>query len=298
MNIDFSMNITVALGGGGSKGSSHLGVLRKLEQAGFKVRAVAGTSFGGIVAVFYALGNSPDEIEQLFSTLDQSRVYGRRPGDEPALLGMDGGRIWLEEQLGDKTFADLKIPCALTATDLKTGSEVILSEGLLIEAVLATSAIPGIFPVRKLGEWELVDGGVLDPVPVAPARSLAPKLPVIAVSLNDPIGTAAQPWIIPIPGFMPQSIVERITKSRIAQAMDVILLSFDIVSRAVSQYRLEVDRPEIIIRPMVSDIDTLSQVDIHVVARRGEEAVEAILPELNNLFAWHNRLRRAIGMGS
>jgi NTE family protein len=296
MNINISMNISVALGGGGSKGNAHLGVLRKLEQAGFRVRAVAGTSFGGIVAVFYALGNSPDEIEKLFSTLDQSRVFGRRSGDEPALLGMEGGRTWLEEQLGDKTFADLKIPCALTATDLKTGSEVILTHGLLIEAVLATSAIPGIFPVRKLGEWELVDGGVLDPVPVMPARSLAPKLPVIAVSLNDPIGTAAQPWIIPIPGFMPQSIMDRITKSRIAQAIDVILLSFDIVSRAVSQYRLEVDRPEIIIRPMVSDIDTLSRVDIHDAARRGEEAVDAILPDLNHLFAWHNRLRRAFGM--
>jgi NTE family protein len=296
MNINISMNISVALGGGGSKGNSHLGVLRKLEQAGFKVRAVAGTSFGGIVAVFYALGNSPDEIEELFSTFDQSRVYGRRPGDEPSLLGMDGGRTWLEEQLGDKTFADLKIPCALTATDLKTGSEVILSEGPLMEAVLATTAIPGIFPVRKLGDWELVDGGVLDPVPVAPARSLAPKLPVIAVSLNDPIGTAAQPCIIPIPGFMPQSIMDRITKSRIAQAIDVILLSFDIVSRAVSQYRLEVDRPEILVRPMVTDIDTLSRVDIREAARRGEEAVEAVLPELNNLFAWHNRLRRAIGM--
>jgi NTE family protein len=298
MNMDFSRNISVALGGGGSKGNAHLGVLRRLEQSGFRVRAVAGTSFGGIIAVFYALGNSPDEIEKLFSTFDQSRAYGRRPGDGPALLGIDGGRTWLEEQLGDKTFADLKIPCALTATDLKTGSEVILSEGLLIEAVLATSAIPGIFPVRKIGNWELVDGGVLDPVPVVPARSLAPKLPVIAVSLNDPIGTAAQPWIIPIPGFMPQSIMDRITKSRIAQAIDVILLSFDIVSRAVSQYRLEVDRPEIIIRPMVSDIDTLTQVDIQDAARRGEEAVDAILPELIHLFAWDNRLRRALGLGS
>lgn len=298
MNIDFSRNISVALGGGGSKGNAHLGVLRRLEQEGFNIRAIAGTSFGGIVAVFYALGNSPDEIETLFGTFDQSRVFGRRAGDGPSLLGMDGGRAWLEEQLGDRTFDDLKLPCALTATDLKTGSEVILTEGLLIEAVLATSAIPGIFPVRKIGDWELVDGGVLNPVPVMPARSLAPNVPVIAVSLNDPIGSPAQPWIIPKPGFVPHVLVERISRSRIAQAIDVVLLSFDIVNRAVSQYRLEVDRPEITIRPKVSDIDTLSQVEIHEVSRRGEEAVEAILPELNNLFAWHNRLRRAIGMGS
>lgn len=298
MNIDFGMNITVALGGGGSKGNSHLGVLRKLEQLGFHVRAVAGTSFGGLVAVFYALGNSPDEIEDLFSTVDQSRLFGHRHGDEPSLLGIDGGRTWLEERLGDRTFNDLKIPCVLTATDLKSGSEVFLSDGLLVDAILASAAIPGIFPARRIGDWELVDGGVLDPVPVAPARSLAPKLPVVAVSLNDPIGSPALPWIIPMPGFMPASLVERLSRSRIAQAVDVILRSFDIVNRGVSQFRLEVDRPEILIRPNVSDIDTLAQVDIREVSRRGEQAVEAILPELNNLFAWHNRMRRAIGMGA
>lgn len=295
--MNFGKSITIALGGGGAKGNAHIGVLRKLERAGFHIRAAAGTSFGGVVAVFYALGNSPDEIEATFETFDQSRLHGHRYGDEPSLLGMEGGRMWLEHQLGDRTFEDLKIPCALTATDLKSGSEIILTEGLLLEAVLATTAIPGIFPARRINDWELVDGGVLDPVPVAPARSLAPGLPVVAVTLNDPIGIPAQPWNIPVPGFIPQSLMMRISRSRVAQAVDVILRSFDIVNRGVAQYRLEVDRPEIIVRPMVSNIDTLEQVDVHAVARRGEEAVESILPELNNLFAWRSRLRRAVGVG-
>lgn len=294
--LDFSKSITVALGGGGAKGNAHIGVLRRLEQAGFAVRAAAGTSFGGLVAVFYALGNSPDEIEEIFSTFDQSRLHGHTAGDGPSLLGIEGGRAWLQDKLGDQTFADLGIPCALTATDLKSGSEVILTEGSLVDAVLATTAIPGIFPARRIGDWELVDGGVLDPVPVAPARSLAPSLPVVAVVLNDPIGMPALAWNIPIPGFMPQSLMLRISRSRVAQAVDVILRSFDIVSRGAAQYRLEVDRPEIIIRPMVIDIDTLEQVNVSLVAKRGEEAVDLILPELNSLFAWHNRLRRAVGV--
>ncbi|HUG33909.1 MAG TPA: patatin-like phospholipase family protein [Anaerolineales bacterium] len=294
--MDFSKSITIALGGGGAKGNAHIGVLRRLEQAGFVVRAAAGTSFGGLVAVFYALGNSPDKIEEIFNTFDQSRLHGHTVGDGPSLLGIEGGKIWLQDNLGDQTFADLKIPCALTATDLKSGSEVILTEGPLLDAVLATTAIPGIFPPRRIGDWELVDGGVLDPVPVAPARSLAPGLPVVAVSLNDPIGMPAQPWNIPIPSFMPQSLMLRISRSRVAQAVDVILRSFDIVSRGAAQYRLEVDRPDIIIRPIVADIDTLEQVDVSVVAKRGDEAVDAILPELNNLFAWRNRLRRAVGV--
>jgi len=294
--MEFSKGITVALGGGGAKGNVHIGVLRRLEQAGYQIQAVAGTSFGGLVAVFYAMGFSPDEIESIFATFDQTRLYGRKLGDEPSLLGIGGGTTWLEEQLKDRTFADLNLPCALTATDLRSGSEVILTEGLLVDAILATAAIPGIFPARKVGNLELVDGGVLNPVPVSLARKLAPKLPVVAVSLNLPIGTAAQPWIIPIPSFMPQAIVERISRSRLAQAVDIILRSFDIVNRAVSQYRLEVDRPEIIIRPTVSDIDILDQVDVREVAKRGEDAVAAILPELNNLFAWHNRFRRMVGI--
>lgn len=295
--MDFSKNIAVALGGGGAKGNAHIGVLRRLAQAGYFVRAVAGTSFGGLVAAFYALGNSPDEIERIFNTFDQSRLHGHGTGDGPSLLGIEGGKAWLDEQLGSKTFADLKIPCALTATDLNSGSEVVLTQGSLLEAVLATTAIPGIFPVRRIGKWDLVDGGVIDPVPVAPARALAPQLPVVAVALNDPIGMPAQTWNLPIPSFMPHLIMERISRSRVAQSVNIILRSFDIVSRSAAQYRLEVDRPDIIVRPMVTDIDTLEQVDIHVVAKRGEEAVEEILPELNRLFAWHNRVRRAIGIG-
>jgi len=70
------MNITLALGAGGAKGNSHIGVIRRLEKEGIKIEAVAGTSFGGVVAVFYALGNSPDEIEDIFDALDQTQLYG------------------------------------------------------------------------------------------------------------------------------------------------------------------------------------------------------------------------------
>jgi len=298
MTFNLGMDITVALGGGGAKGNAHIGVLRTLEREGFRIKAIAGTSFGGMVAVFYALGHSPDDIEEIFNSFDQTRMYGHKTGDEPSLLGIEGGTAWLETRLGDKTFSDLKLPCVLTATDLKSGSEVILSEGSLVEAILATTAIPGIFPARRKGDLELVDGGVLDPVPVGPVRSLAPNIPVIAVTLNEPIGLPAQPWIVPIPGFVPQYLVERISRSRIAQAVNVILRSFDIVSRAVAYNRLQVDRPALIVRPAVSDIEILTKVDVHDVALRGEAAMEMMLPELRNIFAWQNRLRRAIGMGA
>ena len=290
------MDITLALGGGGAKGNAHIGVLRRLEQEGFQIHAVAGTSFGGLVAVFYALGYSPDEIEKLFDALDQTHLYGHDLKDGPSLLGIAGGAKWLNGIIGSRTFADLKIPCLLTAADLKSGSEILLSEGSLVNAILATTAIPGIFPARKIGEWELVDGGVLDPVPVGPARSLAPKLPVVAVVLNERIGAPAQSWNIPLPEYVPQVLLNRIGRLRYAQALDVFLRSSDIVSRAVAQYRLEVDQPEIIIRPQVSDVDILERINVRDVVRRGEQAVDSSLPELKRMFAWQNRLRRAIGV--
>lgn len=290
------MNITLALGGGGAKGNSHIGVIRRLEKEGVKIEAVAGTSFGGLVAVFYALGYSPDEIEELFAALDQTQLYGHTPHDGPSLLGLAGATKWLKEIIGEKTFADLKIPCVLTAADLKRGCEVILSQGSLVDAILATVAVPGIFPARIIGEWELVDGGTLDPVPVAPVRALRPNLPVIAVVLSTTMGVAAQTWNIPIPEYFPRQLVERITKLRYAQAFDIFSRSLDIVTRAVTEYRLEVDKPEIILRPQVNDIDLLDRIDVRVVAQKGDEIVEAALPEIKKLFAWQNRLRRAIGV--
>ena len=288
------MDISLALGGGGSKGNAHIGVLRRLEQHGFRVRAIAGTSFGALVSVFYALGYTPDQIADIFAGFDQSKLYGHAPEDEPSFIGIAGGTKWLEGWLGSKTFRDLKIPCTLTAVDLKSAREILLTEGLLLDAVLASAAIPGIFPARRIGEWELVDGGTLDPVPVAPARSLAPNLPVVAVALNTPMGEPAQSWSLPLPKYVPQSITDRLSKLRYAQAVDVVLRSVDIMNRAVSEYRLEVDKPEILIRPSVLDIDTLEQVDIREIARRGEAAFDQVLPGLKNLFSWQNRLVRAI----
>ena len=290
------MNITLALGGGGAKGNSHIGVIRGLQQEGFNIKAVAGTSFGGVVAVFFALGYPPDEIEDLFASLDQKELYGHSPSEGPSLLGLAGATKWLNEIMGDRTFDDLKIPCILTAADLRSGREILLSEGSLVDAVLATIAIPGIFPAKKIGDLELVDGGTLDPVPVAPARSLKPGLPVVAVALTSPMGEPAQTWGIPLPDYLPRTLIERLGKMRYTQALDVFLRSLDMVMRAVTEYRLEVDKPEIIIRPHVTDIDILDRVDVREVARIGDEAVQASLPELKKLFAWQTRLRRAIGV--
>ncbi|HLO30580.1 MAG TPA: patatin-like phospholipase family protein [Anaerolineales bacterium] len=292
------MDVSLALGGGGAKGNAHIGVIRRLEKEGFRVRAITGTSFGGIVAAFYALGYSADKIEEIFAACDQTQLYGHAPDDGPSLMGVAGITRWLAETVGDCTFADLKIPCVLTAVDLKSGNEVLLSKGRLIDAILATIALPGIFPTRLVDGLELIDGGTLDPVPVAPARRLAPHLPVVAVALNIPMGVPTQPWYLPLPtNYWARLILSPLlSKMRYASVWDVFTRSLDITSRAVTQYRLEMDRPEVIIRPQVLEIDTLDIVDVHEVAKKGEEAVEAALPQLRNLFTWRTRWRRAVGV--
>ena len=148
------MDISVALGGGGAKGNSHIGVLRLLEKEGYRIRAVAGTSFGGVVAAVYAAGNRPDEVEEIFCRVDQRKLYSRGPKGRPSILGLDGVAQWLQETLGDRTFQDLKVPCAMTAVDLIGGQEVTLSEGLVRDAVLATIALPGIFPSFEANGWD------------------------------------------------------------------------------------------------------------------------------------------------
>ena len=292
------MNITLALGGGGAKGNSHIGVLRRLEKEGFKIRALAGTSFGGIVAVMYASGYTPDEIEYNFVQVDQARLYGRSLEEMPSLLGLAGVRKWLDEVLPGRTFADLKIPCAVTAVDLNCGCEVVLADGLVKDALLATIAVPGIFPAHPWRDWELVDGGVLDPVPVSVARSLMPALPVVAVSLHVPMGEPARSMGMPVPSGVPKPILDRLAHIRYAQAFDIFLRSVDIGNRAVAEYRLAVDKPDVIIRPAVADIELLEQVDVREVARRGDEAVEAVLPELKQMVSWTSRLLRSLSGGN
>ena len=284
------MDISLALGAGGAKGISHIGVLRQLEKHGFRVRAIAGTSFGGVVGALYAAGYPMDELEEIFASVDQRHLYGLRPQDNASLYGLAGIEQWLIETLGDRTFADLKIPFAAVAVDLNSSREVILCEGCVRDAILSTIALPAIFSPFRADGMELVDGGIFDPVPVSIARSLAPHLPVVAVVLANPVGQPTR-----LPSFklpLPEPIVQQLTRLRITQALSVGMRSLDVSDRLLTDLRLKIEKPDVIIRPDVADVGLLDVVDIREVAKRGEVACEAVLPELKRVTAWPNRLRR------
>jgi NTE family protein len=288
------MDISLALGGGGSRGYAHIGVLRRLEKDGFRIKAIAGTSAGGIVASAYAAGASPDELEALFAKVDQSKLFARSPEEGSCILGLSGAAKLLEDFFGEKTFADLRIPCAVVAVDLKGGVEVILSQGRVVDAILATIAVPGVFPPKHYRGLELVDGAVLNPVPVTVARSLAPTLPNVAVVLEILHEETRGFNNIPLPVPVPAGLVKRLTRTRVAQAFNIFLQSVDIGSRKLAELRLLADHPDVIVRPDVSGIGVLDKVDVHDVILKGETAAEAVMSDLRRAVSWPNRMRLKI----
>ncbi|MDP8259527.1 MAG: patatin-like phospholipase family protein [Candidatus Gygaella obscura] len=192
----FKPRIGLALGGGGVRAFAHIGILKVLEENKVPIHALSGISMGSIIAAIYALGIPIDKIEkklldiagskailslEKFSTsseIDEKKLVFQkfvRILKNLYLWNVRGARKWLvrfdkilpfvESLIGNKTFADTKIPFYCVACDLATGEEVIINKGKLIDAVLASSALPGVFPPVKLEGKLLVDAGILGSIP-------------------------------------------------------------------------------------------------------------------------------------
>jgi NTE family protein len=292
------MEISLALGGGGIKGIAHIGVIDCLVKAGFIIRSIAGTSMGGLIGAVYAAGYSPNEMQAIIESINPNRMYARQATDRPSLLGYTGLAEALVEVLGESQFTDLKIQFACTAVDIRTSQEVYLNDGLVIDAVLATIAVPGVLPPKLRGESELVDGGILDPVPVNLARYMCPKLPVVAVVLNPdrddwqqlPQFNIIPPVRLPIPS----PLVEGIARMRVAQAFQTFLHSMDITGRMLTELRLEVDRPEVIIRPDVHQYGMFDAVLPKDLIPAGYAAAERAIPQIRKTYSWPNTMLRIL----
>jgi len=177
--------VILALGGGAARGMAHIGVCRALEDEGIEVAGVAGTSIGSAVGGIVAAGEL-DAYEARMREMTRKRVIALLDPVIPRSGLFAGTRITqlMRSILGERRIEDLDIPYTAVAAGLENGEEVWLREGELVEAMRASSSIPGLFtPVHYQGRW-LVDGGVSSPVPFAAAVALG-DLPVIAVDVND-----------------------------------------------------------------------------------------------------------------
>ncbi len=194
--------IRLALGGGGVRGFFHLGLLRALDEAGVKVTALAGSSAGAVAAAVYAFG-LPLEVEPVLKALnDPSLARIARPGGgglgaartgalflkslrQPALTDSEGMRRGLLELFGNRRIEEAIRPLAIVASDLLTGEMVVIRSGPVVEALLASGSIPGLFPpVRRDGRY-LVDGDVAEKVPVSALEGFGKGM-VVAVDVSNP----------------------------------------------------------------------------------------------------------------
>lgn len=287
------MDISIALGGGGVRGVAHIGVLKTLEKHGFQIKAIAGTSAGGLAGAVYAAGFTIEEIEQAVNEMDTGLSFSRRQGDHPALLSMS----WIADKvggmLGERTFDDLKIPFAATAVSLKSGKEFILQRGKVMDAVLATIAIPGVFSGQNIEGHILSDGGVVDPVPIQVARWMRPDLPVVAVMLHEmpkDIEVDEMKFPIAIPG--PTSIIERIGKLRPVQAFKIFTRSTEISGRQLTLVEIQLYKPEVVIAPKVGHISVLQDIQADELIQAGIEATEESMALLKTQGNWSRRLQR------
>lgn len=197
--------IGLALGSGSARGWSHIGVIRGLQEADVAIDIVCGSSIGALVGGAYAAGKL-DDAERLIRELAWSDVLGfmEVPVPRSGLINSEKIADYLRERLGDPNIEDLPIPFAAVATDLTSGQEVWIRKGSLIEAIRASISMPGMFtPCFREGRL-LVDGGLINPVPVSLCRSLGANT-VIAVNPNTDINIQYEITKEPILGGPPKT---------------------------------------------------------------------------------------------
>lgn len=255
--------IGLALGGGGAKGAAHVGVLMALEELGIRPFLITGTSVGAYVGAAYAAGVELSHIAKSIPDLALGQMY-RLSRNIPALSTNTKYKQYLQNMIGDITFEELQISLAVVATDLVSQKEVILDEGRVVTAVMASASLPLIFPPIEIDGMALVDGGVMNNVPFDIARARGANY-VIAVDLSNtaPFGTVDGSGPPPI-GLLAKAIA--LTKNR--RTWQIMSTISDIHSAQLLHTRLAISRPEILLRPYLG---TISLFDTH----RWQEAVEA-----------------------
>ena len=245
--------IGIALGAGSARGWAHIGVLRALVEAGIKPDLVCGTSIGSLVGAVYA-GDHLAELEEWVTALTWRKVVSYFDLSFGSGL-LKGEKLFdhLRGGLLDGRIEDLKRPFAAAATDLASGREVWLREGLVADAVRASIAMPGLFTPLSRDDQLLVDGALVNPVPVSLARAMGADF-VIAVDLSSSI----------VGRFVSRA---ENRKSKLPNMVEVITGSLNIMSVRITRSRLAGEPADAVVQPRLGDIGLLEY-------HRGGEAIE------------------------
>jgi NTE family protein len=256
------MKIGLCLGGGGARGFAHIGVLRALAERGLEPSAISGCSMGALVGALLASGLSADEMQDRFREMKPIRLLdaARKGG----LFGHRGVDRALAEHL-PADFSDLDLPLAVTTVDVQEGQLVVLRTGPLLPALRATTAMPGIFsPVEHEGRI-LVDGGLLNNLPVDVIGTLTLD-PVVAVDVGAP---ADRKLIFADDrGFLAR-LRDPTPEGQRPLTIELFMKAYDIPTALITDLRLAVHRPRVLIRPTLDPHFKMEDFD------RLDEAVDA-----------------------
>jgi NTE family protein len=302
--------IGIALGSGSARGWSHIGVIRSLQKAGIPIDITCGASIGALVAGSYAAGFL-DPLDRWVRKLSWPNVIGFMDVMIPRSGLIEGEKItdFFRQIMADPKIEDLSFPFAAVASDLKTGREVWLQDGSLMDAIRASISLPGILtPCQRDGQW-LVDGGLVNPVPVSLCRAMGAEI-VIAVNLNSDIMGKPRLRRISDPpnggkngenqktmgkwaAFLNQAAQQgnlalfrqlfQEQPGRGPSIFDVLTASIKIMQDRITRERLAADPPEILVIPKLAHIGLMEFNRAAESIDEGKRAMDLMLPMLRDL---------------
>jgi len=286
--------IALALGGGGARGFAHIGVLQVLERENIKVDILAGTSMGAIMGGMYAAGYSLDKMKQIVMNFQHIEFSPTKYLNllHESLLKSDFVDEVLTQIFGDKKFEECKIPFTAVAVDLETGGEVFFKDGLLKNAIKASAAIPIVFPPTFSDDKYLIDGGVLNNVPLTCLREQNPDV-LLGVKL---VNFTSKQYISGLVyakyhqqkfkklfkkmNFLSHFVNKR--KQDLQLLAGIALRALDIASKDSTDIRIAQAKPDLLIEPQV-ECGLLEFEKAEQAIEQGREAMEAALPKLKEI---------------
>lgn len=256
--------VALVLGGGAARGFAHIGVIRALEQEKIPVDLIVGTSVGSLIGAIYACDRNSFELEWTAFALEKDDIFDYGLLNAFTGMGLAKGEkleAFVKSKVPAANIEQLRIPFAAVATDLNRGARVVLDSGSVGKAVRASSAIPGVFqPVEHQGK-SLVDGGLIDNVPVAVAKEKGADI-VIAVDIG-----------------------QQVTNFNVADIIDVMLQSISIMSAENAKSRKR--EADVLIAPNVGDVGMLDFSQKKRCMQAGIEATQKMMPEIKaKIEAW------------
>lgn len=245
--------IALVLGGGGTRGFAHVGVIKALEAQGIFPDIIVGTSVGSAIGALYASGYTGFQLQEISIPMKEERVIDWSWPNRGLFTGKPL-ETFINQAVKYAPLEKLRRTFAVVATELATGETIVFRTGNTGIAVSASCAVPGVFQPVVINGKSYVDGGLVRPVPSSVARALGADF-VIAVNISN----------------LPKN-------NKTDTTVNVLLQTFDIMSQTINRYELA--NADIVIRPATRAIAQGSLDDRHLAILEGEKAVAAVLPEL------------------